>query len=71
MHIMCTALAPVYFYEFTHKPSFSTSPAWVVQPTHIEELPFLWGSEVVEFTEEEVELSARMMGYWANFARNG
>ena len=74
------AKAPVYFYHFTHKPSFSSSPDWVLHSTHVEEMPFMWGDTfmpegplagIVKYTAEEVALSSRMMTFWANFARNG
>uniref|UniRef100_A0A2K5IRM2 Carboxylic ester hydrolase n=1 Tax=Colobus angolensis palliatus TaxID=336983 RepID=A0A2K5IRM2_COLAP len=68
--------APVYFYEFQHQPS------WVknIRPLHVkanhgDELPFVFGTffwgNYVKFTEEEEQLSRKMMKYWANFARNG
>ncbi|XP_035138660.1 cocaine esterase isoform X1 [Callithrix jacchus] len=67
---------PVYFYEFQHQPS------WVknIRPPHVkadhaDELPYVFGSlfwgNYVKFTEEEEQLSRKMMKYWANFARNG
>uniref|UniRef100_A0A2K5F8B0 Carboxylic ester hydrolase n=1 Tax=Aotus nancymaae TaxID=37293 RepID=A0A2K5F8B0_AOTNA len=67
---------PVYFYEFQHQPS------WVknIRPPHVkadhaDELPFVFGNlfwgNYVKFTEEEEQLSRKMMKYWANFARNG
>ncbi|GAB1293540.1 Pyrethroid hydrolase Ces2a [Apodemus speciosus] len=47
--------APVYFYEFQHRPSFIKH----VRPSHL------------DLTEEEELLKKRVMKYWANFARNG
>ncbi|XP_063467830.1 cocaine esterase-like isoform X2 [Symphalangus syndactylus] len=74
-HFQCSQ-APVYFYEFQHQPS------WVknIRPPHVkadhgDELPFVFGTlfwgNYVKFTEEEEQLSRKMMKYWANFARNG
>ncbi|XP_058432034.1 cocaine esterase-like isoform X2 [Marmota monax] len=68
--------APVYFYEFQHRPSIFTD----MKPPHVkadhgDELLFVFGSFIsgmsVELTEEEELLKRRMMKYWANFARNG
>ncbi|XP_012516028.1 PREDICTED: cocaine esterase [Propithecus coquereli] len=74
-HSQCSR-APVYFYEFQHRPSFFKD----VRPPHVkadhgDEIFFLlgtsyWGKHI-ELTEEEELLSRRMMKYWANFARNG
>ncbi|XP_021559687.1 cocaine esterase isoform X2 [Neomonachus schauinslandi] len=52
--------APVYFYEFQHRPSFLKD----MRPPHVR-------ADHVEVTEEEKLLSRKMMKYWANFARNG
>ncbi|MBZ3891029.1 Cocaine esterase [Sciurus carolinensis] len=68
--------APVYFYEFQHRPSFFKD----IKPPHVkadhgDEIVFVFGSYFgsirIELTEEEELLSRRMMKYWANFARNG
>ncbi|XP_035971029.1 cocaine esterase isoform X2 [Halichoerus grypus] len=68
--------APVYFYEFQHRPSFLKD----VRPPHVradhgDELLFVFGTlswrGYIEVTEEEKLLSRKMMKYWANFARNG
>ncbi|XP_046290753.1 cocaine esterase isoform X3 [Marmota monax] len=68
--------APVYFYEFQHRPNFFKD----IKPPHVkadhgDEILFIfrsffWGKQV-ELTEEEELLSRRMMKYWANFAQNG
>ncbi|XP_051030284.1 acylcarnitine hydrolase-like [Phodopus roborovskii] len=69
-------LAPVYFYEFQHQPTFVKQ----FRPSHVEadhgdEVPFVFGSLFwgvkFELTEEEKLLNKRMMKYWANFARHG
>uniref|UniRef100_A0A8C9QN38 Carboxylesterase type B domain-containing protein n=1 Tax=Spermophilus dauricus TaxID=99837 RepID=A0A8C9QN38_SPEDA len=65
--------APVYFYEFQHRPSFFKN----IKPPHVkadhgDEIIFVFGSYInVKLTEEEELLNKRMMKYWANFARNG
>ncbi|XP_071460231.1 cocaine esterase-like isoform X1 [Marmota flaviventris] len=68
--------APVYFYEFQHRPSIYKN----IKPPHVkadhgDEIIFVFGSHIngirVELTEEEKLLNRRMMKYWANFARNG
>ncbi|XP_018867869.3 cocaine esterase [Gorilla gorilla gorilla] len=68
--------APVYFYEFQHQPSWLKN----IRPSHVkadhgDEVPFVFGSffggNYVKFTEEDEQLSRKMMKYWANFARNG
>nr|XP_034379007.1 acylcarnitine hydrolase-like [Arvicanthis niloticus] len=65
--------APVYFYEFQHRPSYlnDTKPPYV-KADHGDEVPFVfgyfWGMKP-NFTEEEKLLNTRMMKYWANFAR--
>ncbi|KAG3257103.1 cocaine esterase-like [Ictidomys tridecemlineatus] len=68
--------APVYFYEFQHRPSiFKNIKPPHVKADHGDELIFVFGSFIngirIELTEEEKLLNRRMMKYWANFARNG
>uniref|UniRef100_G1SDM4 carboxylesterase n=1 Tax=Oryctolagus cuniculus TaxID=9986 RepID=G1SDM4_RABIT len=67
--------APVYFYEFQHRPSFTKD----LRPPHVradhgDEFVFVFRSfffgNKVPLTEEEELLSRRVMKYWANFARN-
>ncbi|XP_043837718.1 LOW QUALITY PROTEIN: carboxylesterase 3-like [Dromiciops gliroides] len=74
--------APVYFYEFQHRPSAfdKIKPAYV-KADHSAELTFVFGGpfmaderSVLAFpdaTEEEKHLSRLMMRYWANFFRMG
>ncbi|XP_043455161.1 carboxylesterase 5A [Prionailurus bengalensis] len=72
--------APVYFYEFQHRPQClnDTRPAFV-KADHSDEIRFVFGGaflkgDIVMFegaTEEEKLLSRKMMRYWANFARTG
>ncbi|KAM6177073.1 LOW QUALITY PROTEIN: carboxylesterase 5A [Erethizon dorsatum] len=72
--------APVYFYEFQHRPHCfeDTKPAFV-KADHSDEICFVFGGaflmgDIVMFegaTKEEKLLSRKMMRYWANFARSG
>ncbi|XP_049719805.1 cocaine esterase isoform X2 [Elephas maximus indicus] len=68
--------APVYFYEFQHRPSFvkDIKPPYV-KADHGDEIFFVFGSfswnSYIEVTEEEELLSRKVMKYWTNFARNG
>uniref|UniRef100_G3QS79 Carboxylesterase type B domain-containing protein n=1 Tax=Gorilla gorilla gorilla TaxID=9595 RepID=G3QS79_GORGO len=72
--------APVYFYEFRHRPQCfeDTKPAFV-KADYADEVRFVFGGaflkgDVVMFegaTEEEKLLSRKMMKYWATFARTG
>uniref|UniRef100_G1T6L1 Carboxylesterase type B domain-containing protein n=1 Tax=Oryctolagus cuniculus TaxID=9986 RepID=G1T6L1_RABIT len=70
------AHAPVYFYEFQHRPSFTKD----LRPPHMradhgDELLFVFRSHFfgskVPLTEEEELLSRRVMKYWVNFNPNG
>ncbi|GAB1293552.1 Carboxylic ester hydrolase [Apodemus speciosus] len=68
--------APVFFYEFQHRPSFfKDSKPPHVKADHGDEILFIfrsfWGGTQVDLTEEEELLSRTMMKYWANFARQG
>nr|XP_048293156.1 pyrethroid hydrolase Ces2e-like isoform X2 [Myodes glareolus] len=68
--------APVYFYEFQHRPNFfkDFKPRHV-KADHGDEVflifgSFFWGVKI-DLTIKEKLLSRRMMKYWANFARYG
>ncbi|XP_036604072.1 carboxylesterase 3-like [Trichosurus vulpecula] len=74
--------APVYFYEFHHRPSaFSKIKPAYVKSDHSAELPFIFGGPFMtnehsmlafpDSTEEEKQLSKMLMRYWANFIRKG
>uniref|UniRef100_A0A2K5EGP8 Carboxylic ester hydrolase n=1 Tax=Aotus nancymaae TaxID=37293 RepID=A0A2K5EGP8_AOTNA len=72
--------APVYFYEFWHRPQcFEDMKPAFVKADHADEVCFVFGGaflkgDIVMFegaTEEEKLLSQKMMKYWANFARTG
>uniref|UniRef100_A0A803SUE3 Carboxylic ester hydrolase n=1 Tax=Anolis carolinensis TaxID=28377 RepID=A0A803SUE3_ANOCA len=72
--------APVYFYQFQHRPSIfrDTRPVYV-KADHVDQVIFVSGTPLLrskdsplgEYTEEEKRLSKTMMRYWANFARSG
>uniref|UniRef100_UPI003F778664 Pyrethroid hydrolase Ces2e n=1 Tax=Mus musculus TaxID=10090 RepID=UPI003F778664 len=68
--------APVYFYEFQHRPSFFKDfrPPYV-KADHGDEIFLVFGYQFgnikLPYTEEEEQLSRRIMKYWANFARHG
>ncbi|XP_070626695.1 carboxylesterase 5A isoform X3 [Bos indicus] len=72
--------APVYFYEFQHRPQClkDRKPSFV-KADHTDEIRFVFGGAFLkgnivmfeEATEEEKGLSRKMMRYWANFARTG
>ncbi|XP_019361106.1 PREDICTED: cocaine esterase [Gavialis gangeticus] len=72
--------ASVYFYEFQHRPSiFKDTKPHFVKADHGDEIGFVFGNLFISGnsvligngTEEEKQLSRKMMKYWANFARNG
>ncbi|VDD84601.1 unnamed protein product [Mesocestoides corti] len=70
--------AKVQYYNFMHKTVGSQFPAWV-GAMHGYEIEYVFGmpfssefqKNFYRFTAEEKELSAKMMRYWANFARSG
>lgn len=72
--------APVYFYEFQHRPTaIKDKKPDFVKADHGDEIPFVFGGPFLKSntallgtsTEEEKQLSRVMMMYWANFARSG
>ncbi|XP_036689249.1 carboxylesterase 5A isoform X1 [Balaenoptera musculus] len=72
--------APVYFYEFQHRPQcLKDKKPPFVKADHTDEICFVFGGaflkgDIVMFegaTEEEKRLSRNMMRYWANFALTG
>lgn len=67
-----------YFFEFAHRTASLPWPGWagVMHGYEIEYvfgIPFspLFAEAFYGFTDEERELSDKMMSYWANFARTG
>ncbi|XP_056307596.1 uncharacterized protein ces2b isoform X3 [Danio aesculapii] len=72
--------APVYLYEFQHRPSiYQNKRPSFVGCDHGDELLFVFGDCFAnghikvegEFSEEENELCRTTMTYWGNFARTG
>lgn len=67
------ARAPLYFYEFSHVPSFNLFPGierCKNEACHADELAFVFQSATSSrnFTPEEADLSGAMGEYWGNFA---
>lgn len=63
----------VYYYHFTHRPTFSTWPSWV-GPTHGDEVAFVMGdpfSRPSVGTEKEREFSKLIINTWTTFAKTG
>lgn len=64
---------PVYMYYFKQHSSISPWPKWM-GVLHGDEISFVFGeplNQMFNYTPKEVDLSRRMMGYWANFAKYG
>jgi len=70
---------PVYAYEFADRNAPLPSPLFAtVQPAlgaaHATEIPYVFASEAeleAEFSEDSATLAAKMVRYWAAFARTG
>lgn len=63
----------VYMYYFTHRSSNNVWPKWM-GVMHGDEVNYIFGEPLnpaKEYHPEEVELSRKMMRYWANFAKTG
>jgi acetylcholinesterase len=63
----------VYMYYFTHRSSRNPWPKWM-GTMHGDELNFIFGEPLnpsFGYTPAEIELSRRIMKYWANFAKSG
>ena len=61
----------VYVYYFNHRNSLDIWPPWVGVP-HGDELTFVLGLALEDgISEEEKQLSRKIMRYWGNFARTG
>uniref|UniRef100_A0A8D0GQK9 Carboxylic ester hydrolase n=1 Tax=Sphenodon punctatus TaxID=8508 RepID=A0A8D0GQK9_SPHPU len=62
----------VYTYLFDHRASNLIWPQWMGVP-HGYEIEFVFGlplNDSLNYTEEEKNMSRRIMHYWANFAHN-
>ncbi|XP_051513379.1 carboxylesterase 5A-like [Myxocyprinus asiaticus] len=71
---------PVYMYEFQHRPSiFKDLRPSFVKADHADDVGYVFGAcfwnghikIIGTFSEEENQLCKTVMGYWANFIRNG
>lgn len=63
----------VYMYYFKHRSSVSPWPKYM-GVLHADEINFVFGeplNPMYNYTEKEIDLSRRMMRYWASFARYG
>jgi len=63
----------VYMYYFRHRSSISPWPKWM-GVIHGDEINFVFGeplNQEFKYSQKEIELSRRMMKYWANFAKYG
>lgn len=64
---------PVYYYWFSQRWSASPWPSWM-GVLHADEIWFTFGhafNRSYSFTEDERQLSRKMMTYWTNFAKTG
>ncbi|XP_051580089.1 carboxylesterase 5A-like [Myxocyprinus asiaticus] len=71
---------PVFMYEFQHRPSiFKDHRPSFVKADHSDDVGFVFGAcfwnghikVIGNLSEEENKLCKTIMGYWANFIRNG
>jgi len=63
----------VYMYYYTHRSTPNSWPGWA-GVLHGDEINFVFGEPLNPnkgYQPQEVELSKKMMRYWANFARTG
>ncbi|GAU90208.1 hypothetical protein RvY_02659-2 [Ramazzottius varieornatus] len=63
----------IHMYHFNHRSSNMPWPEWI-GAAHGYEVEYLFGWPLDPkrgYKQEEVELSKRMMNYWANFAKTG
>ncbi|KAG0429981.1 hypothetical protein HPB47_023119 [Ixodes persulcatus] len=63
----------VYYYQFSHRPSFSIWPPWM-GTTHFDEFPFVFGHAMAFpelVTPEESMLSRHLVHVWTTFAKTG
>jgi len=63
----------VYMYYFTHRSLGNPWPSWT-GVLHGDEISYVFGEPLnpaKNYHPQEIELSKRMMNYWANFAKTG
>lgn len=63
----------VFMYHFTQRSSYSPWPKWM-GVLHADEINFNFGEPLnprLEYSQPEIDLSRKMMKYWANFAKTG
>ena len=63
----------VYMYYFAERASVSPWPKWT-GAMHADEIAFVFGQPLnlsLGYSKKEIELSRRIMTYWANFAKTG
>lgn len=63
----------VYMYYYKHRSVISPWPSWA-GVIHGDEISFVFGEPLnpgKNYAPQEIELSKRMMRYWANFAKTG
>lgn len=63
----------VYMYLFTHRSQGNPWPSWT-GVMHGDEINYVFGEPLdpaKNYHSQEIELSKRMMNYWANFAKTG
>ena len=73
--ITFTAKSRTYVYNFDHRPCYSDEPDWV-RSNHAVDVAYVFGLPFVTSvsdvcTEEDKQLSRRVMKYWTSFARTG
>lgn len=72
-HRFAETNSDVYMYFFTHRSTLSPWPGWA-GTLHADEINFVYGEPLNPekgYQSQEIELSKKMMRYWANFARSG
>lgn len=63
----------VFMYYFTHRSTQNPWPKWM-GTMHGDEISFIFGEPLnpkYGYNQQEIELSRKMMKFWANFAKNG
>ncbi|GIY14843.1 acetylcholinesterase [Caerostris extrusa] len=63
----------VYYYLYTHRSSVTPWAEWM-GIVHFEEIQFVFGQPLLHpelYSKEEFQLSLRMLGTWAHFAKTG